>query len=412
MSEQIMKREEMMQRCRETFESYGMYEATITTYLRSVRALVIFMEERKIENYTETVGEEYCSHLKADFELSGSYKQVGIRAVRFVNQVLHGEPYSHKKTWRPEYDFPGDIGQEAKKFIESLRELRRNATTIREYEIKLSKFCMEMSIKGRDLSSMDRMDVLTYLDRIQGQKENTINCIGRFFDYLFENQKIAKNLGKPVHEIKKVRRSKIISYYTPQEVRKIECSIDRSSAVGKRNYAMVLLASRLGLRDSDIRLLVFSSLDWEKSIITLQQYKTKKEIVLPLLSDVGDAIIDYVKNGRPASSSKFVFLTVVHPYRKLESGTMQTIIMKCVKASGIYAANRHMGPHALRHSLATTMMNNGTVLPVISDTLGHSSTDTTMVYLNVNIAGLLACSLPVPPVDDSYYTQKGGVFYE
>lgn len=412
MTDKTIKREDLMQRCRSTFESYGMYEATISTYLRSVRALVIFMEENKIDSYTEDVGELYCTRLKNDFELSGSYKQMGIRAVRFVNQVLRGEPYSHKRSWRAEYDFPGDIGEEAKKFIDGLRELRRNPSTIREYEIKLSKFCKEMSIKGKSLLTLERMDVMSYLDRIQKQKVNTVNNIGRFLDYLFENHKIEKNLGKSVYEIKKVRRSKIISYYTPQEVLKIERSIDRTSAIGKRNYAMVLLASRLGLRDSDIRSLVFSSLDWDKNTITLQQYKTKKEIVLPLLSDVGEAIIDYVKNGRPAIGSKFVFLTVVHPYRKLEAGTMQTIIMKCVKASGIYAANRHMGPHALRHSLATTMMNSGAALPVISETLGHSSTDTTMIYLNVNIAGLLECSLPVPPVDDSYYTQKGGVFYE
>ena len=91
---------------------------------------------------------------------------------------------------------------------------------------------------------------------------------------------------------------------------------------------------------------------------------------------------------------------------------MQKVIHDCIEKAGIYAANRHMGPHSLRHSLATSMMNNGTELPVISESLGHSSTDTTMIYLTVNIAGLLECSLPVPPVDDSYYTQKGGVFYE
>lgn len=412
MSDKTIKREDLMQRCRSTFESYGMYDATIATYLRSVRALVIFMEESKIDSYTEEVGERYCTSLKNDFELSGGYKQAGMRAVRFVNKVLNGEPYNKGRSWHPKYDFPGDIGQEAKLFVESLREIRRNPATIREYEIILSKFCKEMSIQGKALATLRRDDVITYLDRIQAQRATTIDHIRLFLDHLYENQKIASNIGDAIRRIKKVRNAKMISYYTPDEVRKIELAIDRTSAVGKRNYAMILLASRLGLRISDIRLLVFSALDWEKNIITLQQYKTKKEIVLPLLSDVGDAIIDYVMNGRPKVESKFVFLTVVHPIRPLENCSMQKVIHDCIEKAGIYAANRHMGTHSLRQSLATSMMNNGTELPVISESLGHSSTDTTMIYLTVNIAGLLECSLPVPPVDDSYYTQKGGVFYE
>jgi site-specific recombinase XerD len=90
------------------------------------------------------------------------------------------------------------------------------------------------------------------------------------------------------------------------------------------------------------------------------------------------------------------------------SGIISNIIYK----AGIETKTRHHGAHCLRHSLATQLMEQGTTLPVISDTLGHSNSQTTMIYLSVDINGLLRCSLDVPPVPDCFYMQKGGWFYE
>jgi len=89
---------------------------------------------------------------------------------------------------------------------------------------------------------------------------------------------------------------------------------------------MILLASRLGLRASDITRLQFASLNWDINVIILKQHKTKREIILPLLSDIGDAIIDYIKNGRPDNDSKNLFLSLIQPYRPIRVSTLCTIV--------------------------------------------------------------------------------------
>jgi integrase len=234
----------------------------------------------------------------------------------------------------------------------------------------------------------------------------------RFLSYLYTNEHIKEDFSQLFAGIKPHRKEKLPSSYDINEVSKIEKAVERASAVGKRDYAMILLASRLGLRSSDIRGLKFSNLDWDNNLIRMQQYKTKRYITLPLLSDVGEALINYITNGRPSSSLKNVFVTSSHPYRELQPAAFSSVVSRYIYSSGIEYKGKHTGPHALRHSLATLLLKEGTGLPVISETLGHASTESTMYYLGVDTNGLLECSLEVPIVDESFYLQKGGLLYE
>ena len=227
------------------------------------------------------------------------------------------------------------------------------------------------------------------------KEENIID--GRFMD-LFDNYK---------HPVRK----RIPSFFTKEEVLQIENSISRSSGMGKRDYAIVLLASRLGLRASDIAGLQFSDIDWDKNLITLKMKKTGKIVELPLLADVGNAIVDYLRNGRPNSNLKHIFLSLCAPYSAATKELVCGAIDRIVRKSGVGLRDRHHGPHALRHSLASALLEDGTTIPVISETLGHSNTETTMTYLRIDVKSLLKCALPVPPISSDFYKQKGGVFY-
>ncbi|MCG8322314.1 MAG: tyrosine-type recombinase/integrase [Cytophagales bacterium] len=188
--------------------------------------------------------------------------------------------------------------------------------------------------------------------------------------------------------------------------------MDRSSPVGKRDYAMLLLATRLGFRSSDIAGLQFANLDWDNNLIGLTQYKTKREIELPLLSDVGEAIINYLQHARPASSEPNVFLSACAPYRPINRLIINGAISRIIIASKVDIRNRKFGPHAMRHTLATRLLSNGTPLPIISEVLGHEATQTTMKYLRVDLNNLQHCALGVPIVAKSFYEQRGGMFYE
>jgi integrase len=207
-------------------------------------------------------------------------------------------------------------------------------------------------------------------------------------------------------------REKLPSVYEAEEIKQIEESVDRSNHSGKRNYAMLLLATRLGLRASDIVGLRFNNLDWEKNIIHFSQYKTDRTIELPLLTDVGEAMITYIKYGRPVSDSQQIFLSVISPYRPVTQLTVTCAVERIIRASKVNINNRHFGAHAMRHTLASRLLRNGIALPVISETLGHANTQTTMEYLRIDYSRIMNCTLEVTMVSDTFYNQKGGVFYE
>ena len=172
---------------------------------------------------------------------------------------------------------------------------------------------------------------------------------------------------------------------------------DIAGAVGIRNYAMILMAAQLGMRASDICGLEFKNLHWEKSTVEFVTQKTGKATVLPLTADVGNAIIKYLKEVRPASSDSHVFLRMQAPHTKLNPAAMHSIVTKAFRDADIVVnPGRRHGPHALRASLATSMLDNETPLPVISEALSHSTTDTTKIYLKVDMHHLRPLALDVP----------------
>ena len=107
-----------------------------------------------------------------------------------------------------------------------------------------------------------------------------------------------------------------------------------------------------------------------------------------------------------------MFLSVVAPYRALNHISMNGIISRIITSSGIKINNRKFGPHAMRHTLASQLLSNGISLPIISETLGHEKTQTTMNYLRIDLKSLVKCTLDVPPVKQEFYDQQGGIFYE
>lgn len=172
---------------------------------------------------------------------------------------------------------------------------------------------------------------------------------------------------------------------------------------------MVLITALLGLRASDVCNLTFENIQWEKNLIVLNQQKTQVRIELPLLSEVGEAIIDYLKYGRPSSELPYIFLHVTSPYDRLNRSTLHSIVCFYLRRADIhYEKQRKHGPHALRHSLAGVLLEKKTPLPVISEVLGHKNTESTRLYLRIDMNSLRQCALEVPPVSHSFYERWSG----
>jgi site-specific recombinase XerD len=129
---------------------------------------------------------------------------------------------------------------------------------------------------------------------------------------------------------------------------------------------------------------------------------------LPIVPEVGNAIIDYLKYGRPISNENYCFLQVVFPYNKIAPHDINNAVQFYLKRTNISLNNRMHGPHAFRHSFASALLNEATPLPVISQALGHTTTMSTMFYLRIDTSSLKQCALEVPHVPFSFYKQKGG----
>lgn len=170
---------------------------------------------------------------------------------------------------------------------------------------------------------------------------------------------------------------------------------------------MISLAVYLGLRAGDIVNLEFSNIDWENNLIKLTMSKTSKEITLPLLPEVGNALLDYIKNSRRQCDLKHVFVSANGAYSKIKSSTLYYRIKYYINLSKVDIKNRKCGPHALRHSLATRMLKQGQPLPVISETLGHSDTQITTIYTSVDYDSLKHCALDVLPIKSNAYISGG-----
>jgi integrase/recombinase XerD len=235
----------------------------------------------------------------------------------------------------------------------------------------------------------------------------TSSLLRVLFRYLYEQQLNPKNLALHVPSVKCSKKSKVPSAYSQEEIQRILASVDRGNPKGKRDYAMILIAVRLGLRASDICGLTFDHFKWETNTIELQQEKTGELLVLPLFNDVGEAVIDYMKYGRPAVQAREIFLRLSAPVGRMSAPTLHSIVSEYMGKADIFIPEgKKHGPHALRHSLASALLHNNTPMPVISEILGHSDTQTTSVYLKIDILHLRDYALDVPP---AHVVVLGGV---
>lgn len=412
MTEIFIQKSLMREKLRKRDESLDLLESTHKRRGSRLSTVIRFMDEKSIENYTPEVGqaflEEYCARPKATTYGIGLMKNL----ISILDEICNGEVASTRKI-RVSHSLYGKLAPIVEDYLLYLKmELRLSEKTIDRYRYYLSHFTQKMSIQGLSWNELTFNHIVEFLSSVQNTNALIYACVKNVIHYAFTRGCMSKDLSMFLKSVKPHRKEPLPSCYDPEDVIRVENAIDRRSNIGKRDYAMVLLASRLGLRSSDIRMLEFKDIDWDNNEIRIVQYKTKRHLSLPLLADVGDAIIDYVKNARPACRQKKIFLTCTHPYKPCESATVSGIVKSYFVKSGVDHKGKHTGAHALRHSLATAMLGNGTTLPVISGVLGHETSESTMYYLGVDVHSLLKCSLDVPPVDESFYTQKGGMLYE
>jgi integrase/recombinase XerD len=180
----------------------------------------------------------------------------------------------------------------------------------------------------------------------------------------------------------------------PEQVRRLLSHIDRGTAVGRRDYAILLLLARLGLRAGEVVRLELEDIDWADGSLCVHGKRGHRRH-LPLPTEVGEALAAYLQDGRPRGTSRRVFLRAQAPIRAfLDHRAIGLIVRRALRRAGIQAPTS--GAHQFRYGLATEMLRHGASLAEIGDLLGHQSPQTTTIYTKVDLDGLRSLALPWP----------------
>lgn len=221
-----------------------------------------------------------------------------------------------------------------------------------------------------------------------------LSALRSFLGFLYLRGQIPTQLADHVPSVVSWRRTEPPKWLPVEHIERVLSCCDRHSVIGQRDYAILLLLARLGLRAGEIVSLELDDVRWEASEIDVCG-KGPQRKRFPLPEDVGLAIASYLKNARAQCRSRRLFLRTRAPYRGLgHASTVDTIVSRALSRAGLDPPMK--GAHLFRHSLATRMLHNGATLTEIGQILHHASPDTTSIYAKVDIGGLRELAQPWP----------------
>jgi site-specific recombinase XerD len=265
----------------------------------------------------------------------------------------------------------------------------------------IRKFLHEVCSGGAgDLRKIGQEDVIRYIerhaqDRSPGTGKAMCWSLRAFLRYLHHRGLNARPLADCVPSMRRWKLATLPTYLSAPQVQKAIDGCDRETVMGRRDYAILLLLAKLGLRADEVATLTFDDINWRASEI-LVHAKGRQRARMPIPPDVGAAIVAYLRNGRPTSPCRRLFVRTLAPHVGFASGCAITMIAKAALDRAGIEGCAHRGAHIFRHSLATELLRSGATLSEIGQLLRHESHDTTRIYAKVDIDALRTLSLPWP----------------
>jgi integrase/recombinase XerD len=278
-----------------------------------------------------------------------------------------------------------------------LRHRGASPTTVHRYQRMLAPFIAKL---GDDAAKYNVQSIRAFIishlgDRGRGETRLTVTAIRAFLRFLVAERRVPAGIEHCVPTVPEWRLSSLPRYLEAPEVERVVGSCDLSTGHGLRDHAILLLLARLGLRAGDIVVMKTDDLDWKRGTLRVHG-KGRRDALLPLPQEVGDAVLAYLEHGRQKSTSDRVFLTVFAPIRPFaSSASISDVVRFALKRAGIENPPSR-GAHLLRHSAATAMLRAGGSLETIATVLRHQSPDTTAHYAKVDVAMLESVTQPWP----------------
>lgn len=344
---------------------------------------------------------EYYEVVKGNINLSKRQYEARAATRNLLDFCQHGKIVNYHTPWFKDMPWVASFKPVVDEFIESITDKELKPQTIVTYERTLKRLTNYLhSIGIATFEEMDSSHISAFLVDSINEIVNNLRAmlcnLRMFFRYLYLHGYNPNDLSLFIPRSNVLlKRKHLPSTWTREDVEKILSCVDVANPVGKRDYAMILLVARLGVRVSDVVHLRFDNIKWDKNCLHISQYKTNEPLVLPLFEDVGSAIIDYIKNGRPPTDIDRVFITHKPPFQAFsDNNHLYGMFNKYLRMSGIMVTpEKNHGMHSLRHTLASELLRKETPLPVISEILGHKSLESTMQYLRVDTDQLRYCTL-------------------
>lgn len=250
-----------------------------------------------------------------------------------------------------------------------------------------------------DLPALNVRDVVAFMEHLLARKspfrdKTPATHLRSFFQYLFAQGLTTTNLSLSVPSTRKPWGSRLPRYLSPPEVEAVLASVRGNPRRGARDYAMLMLMARLGLRAPEVIAMQLDDMDWRAGEL-LVRGKGQRHDRLPIPPDVGEAIIRYLQQERTSTTTRTLFVTHRAPNRPFkDSQVINTILKEAFAATGVKPPTPYVGSHVLRHSLATNLVRSGASLEEIGDLLRHRSRATTMIYAKLDTDGLRSIAQP------------------
>lgn len=394
------------------YKRIGYHPATIANYEKAARVIQHFLEAHNCVTINEELYQGFRQFLLDGRNISNVSRK-DLRILRCLNATLeyaacgsisfrsYRKPSANKRKT--------EIENQVEKHLADVRKQNRVSKTISTKREYLNHFCSYLQHHHNidRAESIGPEEIIRFCIHIRKFSMATTHCIlcalRGFLRFLQSEGITESDFSYLVPKDNYKRQAKLPSCYTREEINKMLLAVDRASPKGKRDYAMMLLSVYFGMRASDVCALEFDNIDWQKNIICYRQQKTKHPVELPLLAEVGNALIDYIRYGRPESYSNKIFLHANGRYAELNKETFHSIVTRYLLQAGVSISGKKHGPHALRHSLASRLLESEVPLPVISESLGHKCSESTMLYLRIDLKHLKQCALDVPALNSNFY---------
>ncbi len=382
----------------------GYTEGSMKFYRRRWQMLLQFTQERGEIIFSEKLGIDFVTknfHIyEKDFERSLSQAETQeLRIIRTIGdfQLFHTvlrRYYKHKEILTKPY-----FVEVRDQFTKYCSEKEYSKVTIDHYVKQSARFMDYLdSQRVTNCGEINLTLINDYIKTLAGYSYKTVEqnicSLRAFFRFLLENGEVQTDFSAKTPMVQARKQTRIPSVWTRDELKRLIDAIDRGSPKGKRDYAIILLACCLGIRCTDIKGLRLDNFHWEEKKLVFTQSKTKEPLSLPLTAEVGWAVIEYLKYGRPNIDTPYLFVKHMAPFGPFSEGDhLHQLIKRYMDLAHLPTLKKRRGMHSLRHTLASLLLENETPLCVISDILGHADTDSTAVYLKVDIKKLKECSL-------------------